>query len=201
MQNSRKQVKLAFGEKFLWKKLYIPREPNEKQKKPKKPQKNQPTLKPKLAESAVIYDIPYESNYRTSFKNFIKTVNLHWNVLGTICWQKPTLCRLTYGRTSLSRAWSKAHWRQWKYSHWRQWPLDQKAPKAQHGKTSSKEQQTALINRCCCMKVFNNSLMGHDELLWTLILYCMYLIIFLLKLLMEFHLTGEFGRTSAANDG
>lgn len=35
-----------------------------------------PTLKPKFAESAVIYDLPYESNYRTSFKNFIKIVNL-----------------------------------------------------------------------------------------------------------------------------
>lgn len=34
------------------------------------------TLKPKLAESAVIYDLPYESNYRTSFKNVIKIVNL-----------------------------------------------------------------------------------------------------------------------------
>lgn len=38
--------------------------------------KKKKALKPKLAESAVIYDIPYESNYRTSFKNFIKTVNL-----------------------------------------------------------------------------------------------------------------------------
>lgn len=67
LRNSKKQVKLAFGEKFLWKKLYVSREPNEKKKK---------ILKLKLAESAVIYDIPYESNYRTSFKNFIKTVNL-----------------------------------------------------------------------------------------------------------------------------
>lgn len=66
LQNSKKQVKLAFGEKFLWKKLYVSREPNEKKI----------ILKLKLAESAVIYDIPYESNYRTSFKNFIKTVNL-----------------------------------------------------------------------------------------------------------------------------
>lgn len=165
LQNSGKQVKLAFGEKFLWKKTIH----SLRAKWKKKP--TQLTLKPKLAESAVIYDIPYESNYRTSFKNFIKTVNLQWNVLGTICWQKPTLCGLTYGGTSLSRAWSEAHWRQWKYSHWRQWPLDQKAPKAQHGKMSSKEKQTALINRRCCTKVFNNSLMGHDELLWTL-LYC-----------------------------
>lgn len=165
IRHSRKQVKLAFGEELLWKKLYVPWEPN------KKNRFSQPTLNPKLAESAVIYDIPYESNYRTSFKNFIKTVNLRRNVLGTICWQKPTLCRLTYGGTGLSRAWSKAHWRQWKYSHWRHWRLDQKAPKALHGKTSSEEKQTALINRCCCIKVFNNSLMGHDELLWTL-LFC-----------------------------
>lgn len=69
-----------------------------------KEKKTQPTLKPRLAESAVIYDIPYESNYRTSFKSFIKTVNLQQNVLGTICWQKPPLYRLTYGRTSLLRA-------------------------------------------------------------------------------------------------
>lgn len=83
-KKGRKQVKLAFGEKFLWKKAIC--FPRAKWKK-----KKIPTLKPKLAESAVIYDLPYESNYRTSFKNFIKIVNLQWNVLGTICWQKPTL--------------------------------------------------------------------------------------------------------------
>lgn len=49
------------------KKLYVSQEQNEKKI---------PTLKLKLAESAVIYDLPYESNYRTSFKNFIKIVNL-----------------------------------------------------------------------------------------------------------------------------
>lgn len=49
------------------KKLYVSQEQNEKKVS---------TLKLKLAESAVIYDLPYESNYRTSFKNFIKIVNL-----------------------------------------------------------------------------------------------------------------------------
>lgn len=93
-----KAGKISIWRKVLMEKNYTFPESQMKKKT------NQPTLKPKLAESAVIYDIPYESNYRTSFKNFIKTVNLQRNVLGTICWQKPTVCRLTYGRTSLSRA-------------------------------------------------------------------------------------------------
>lgn len=69
LQNSRKQVKFAFGEKLLWKETIC-------SLRAKLKKNQQPALKPKLAESAVIYDIPYESNYRTSFKNFIKTVNL-----------------------------------------------------------------------------------------------------------------------------
>lgn len=54
--------KSSYGKNYMF--------PESQMKKKKK------ILKLKLAESAVIYDIPYESNYRTSFKNFIKTVNL-----------------------------------------------------------------------------------------------------------------------------
>lgn len=70
-EEAEKQVKLAFGEKrkVPMEKSYMFPESQMKKKKI-------PTFKPKLAESAVIYDLPYESNYRTSFKNFIKIVNL-----------------------------------------------------------------------------------------------------------------------------